>query len=167
MKAKAGKNPETLSVRAQQIETRRKEVELRKAELELKLMERQVKLMEETDKATRMTAEQQERNIREARLKTEAIQAGCAHRKGGSNLDGFYKGSGDHSSLIRHTFPMPFTKGFSECTGTIVHCQRCHKTWGEDHEDYQEMLAMPTNNMPSGNPLFTVTYHQPSRVNAA
>jgi len=142
-------------------------IKLRRAELELILMERDVKILQETEKANRLTLEQQERNVAADRAATEMVQAGCAHHKGGSNLDGFYKGSAEHFSVIRHTYPVPFMREFPTCTGTVIHCQRCHKEWNEGDPNYADALRFNTNNMPSGNPLFTVTYHPGPRSVAA
>jgi hypothetical protein len=130
-------------------------------------MERQVKDMLAQDFASRMTLEQQERNIKAAEAKTAQIQADCVHHKGGNNLDGFYKGSGEHFSVIRHTYPVPFMPEFPTCTGTVIHCQRCHREWNEGDPDFQEALRFTTNNQPSGNPLFTITYTDPRKTAAA
>lgn len=160
MNRKNQKSRRKPSVPKTRVEQRLLEVKLQRDELELKLMQAQVNNMQSAEAAGRLSSEQQERNNRLREESDRQIQDNCSHRKGGSNIDGFYTGGADMYAVVKHTYPVPYIPGFETCTGTTVHCQRCHKEWTRASDEYEEALRFPTNNQSSGTALFSVTLHQ-------
>lgn len=159
--APAVQSSKKLSV-AEQLEA----IKLQKEVLELKLMQRDVEQMEAATEASRMTSVQQEAMMAQAKATIAAKIKDCAHKKGGSNMDGFAHGNSENYSVVKNTYPMPYLPDFPHCTGRVVQCQRCPLEINEGDPLFAEAWLWPTNNKPAGNPLYTVTYEQPKRAAA-
>lgn len=134
---------------------------LRREELELKKLEHEIAVLEAGEATSRMTTAQQElMNKEEARKKAQRIEE-CAHRGGGMDMEGFKNGNGANRCVVVHTYPLPYLPDFPHCTGVHVMCLRCPMDINQGDPEFADAIRWQTKCRPSGNNLFTVTYHQP------
>ena len=142
------------------------EIEKNRAELEALQLEELREAANER-KAARAARVRQLKTVAMALRMSDASalrrQNGCAHRKGGKNIEQFFDGNDNNYSVIKHTL----SHG-----PTIVICQRCQKVWerplalhadaskeqraewNDEMTEYRKALALPTDNEPSGAVLF-------------
>ena len=128
-----------------------------KEALELELLREQVETMRANRQRKQLSHAQVENELEIGKRNQRNREANCTHRKGGMGLEGVHgKGNDPQYAVVKHQLPLG---------DWFIVCQRCGKEWrksdpdngGKPTKGYDDALAFPTDNQPSGSSLFTVT----------